>query len=286
MTPEVTGFHDPRTGTISYLVTDPGDRRAAIVDPVLDYDARSGRTATGSADGLLAAAREAGVGIDWILETHAHADHMTAAQYVKESVGGTVAIGAGIALVQETWKQVYNLGDDFAVDGSQFDHLFADGEAFAVGALAAAAMAVPGHTPDSMAYRIGDAVFLGDTLFMPDSGSARCDFPGGDPRVLYRSIRRLLDLPPDTRLFACHDYGGEGREPAWQSTVAEQRARNIHVRDGIDEESFVAVRSARDKTLSAPALLLPALQVNLRAGHMPPPEADGHAYLKIPLNRI
>ncbi|HEX7439365.1 MAG TPA: MBL fold metallo-hydrolase [Caldimonas sp.] len=282
----IEGFYDPETGTITYMVVDPATWRAAVIDPVLGYDFRSGRTDTAGADRLIDRARERKLGIDWILETHAHADHLSAAPYLKANLGGRVAIGAHITAVQRVFKRIYDLGPGFAGDGSEFDHLFADGDGFAIGALQATAWHVPGHTPADLAYRIGDAVFCGDTLFMPDVGTARADFPGGDAHALYRSITRLLALPPETRMFVCHDYPPEGREPRWQTTVAAQRRANIHVHDGVSESEFVAMRTARDPTLGMPTLIIPSIQVNIRGGRLPEPAANGIAYLKIPLNTL
>ena len=282
----VHGFFDPGTGTVSYLVWDNASRRAAIVDPVLDFDFRSGHTGTGSADRIVAIAQASGLGVDWILETHAHADHLSGACYLQQRVGGRIAIGENIRQVQATFSRIYNLERGFATDGSQFDHLFKDGETFLIGAVQATALLVPGHTPADMAYLVDGAVFVGDTLFMPDVGSARADFPGGDAHELYRSMRRLLELPGETVMYVCHDYPPPTRPPAWQTTVAQQRACNIHVRDGISEEAFVAMRTARDATLGVPTLILPAIQVNVRAGQLPPPESDGVSYLKIPINRL
>lgn len=284
--PQIQAFFDPQTWTVSYLVSDPLSRRAAVIDPVLDFDFKSGRTGTGSADKLLACVRDQGLTVDWILETHAHADHLSGARYLQSQVGGRIAIGENIRQVQATFKKLYNLERSFLPDGSQFDHLFKDGESFRIGTLEVTALLVPGHTPADMAYLIGDAVFVGDTLFMPDVGSARADFPGGDARQLYRSMRRILDLPPATRVFVCHDYPPEGRAPQWQTTVAAQRAGNIHMRDGIDEDSFVAMRRTRDATLEVPTLILPSIQVNVRAGQLPPAEDNGVSYLRIPLNAL
>jgi len=276
-------FHEP-TFTASHLVIDPETREAAAIDPVLDFDAKSGRTGTAFADGMLAAAAGEGARIVWILETHAHADHLTAAPHLKERTGAPIAIGAEITRVQKVFKPIFNAAE-MPTDGSQFDRLLADGERFAIGRLTAEVMATPGHTPACVSYRIGDAVFVGDTLFMPDYGTARADFPGGDARTLYRSIRRLLSLPPQTRMFLCHDYGAPGRADfAWETTVGEQRAGNLHVRDGIGEAEFVALRQARDRTLDLPALILPSIQVNMRAGRFPPVEANGAVYLKLPVN--
>ena len=286
MNPIVQAFFDPATWTVSYVVYEADGGLCALIDSVLDYDPKSGRTASASADRLIAFVREHRLRVEWILETHAHADHLSAAPYLRQHLGGAIAIGAGIRTVQGVFKKVFNLEPQFRLDGSQFDHLFADNEAFAVGNLRGQAMHVPGHTPADMAYRIGDAVFVGDTLFMPDVGTARCDFPGGDARTLYRSVRRVLDLPGETRLFMCHDYPPEGRGPRWETSVAAQRAGNIHIRDGVSEDEFVAMRTARDRTLAMPTLILPAIQVNIRAGELPPPEANGTSYLKIPVNAL
>lgn len=280
------GFFDPHTWTVSYVFWDPVTERAAVIDPVLDYDFKSGHTSTASADRLLAYVRDQGLQVDWILETHAHADHMSGARYVQAQVGGLVAIGENIRTVQATFKKLYNLERGFLPDGSQFDHLFRDGEVFKIGEVEATAILVPGHTPADMAYLVDGSVFVGDTLFMPDVGSARADFPGGDARQLYASMRRLLDLPPETTMYVCHDYPPSSRQPRWQTTVAEQRAHNIHVRDGISEDAFVAMRTARDATLDVPTLILPSIQVNVRGGQLPPPDDNGVAYLRIPLNAL
>ncbi|ABE46720.1 MBL fold metallo-hydrolase [Polaromonas sp. JS666] len=282
----VQAFFDSPTWTVTYVVTDTSTRRAAIIDPVLDYDYKAGRTSTTSADRVLAYVAEQQLHIDWILETHAHADHLSAARYLKEHVGGRIAIGENIRAVQSTFKKVFNLERSFLPDGSQFDHLFKDGETFRIGDVEATAMLVPGHTPADMAYRVEDSVFVGDTLFMPDVGTARADFPGGDVHALYRSIRTLLALPAETMMYVCHDYPPASRAPQWQTTVGEQRAHNIHVHDGISEEAFVAMRTARDATLDMPTLILPSIQVNVRAGDMPPPEDNGIRYLKIPVNTL
>jgi glyoxylase-like metal-dependent hydrolase (beta-lactamase superfamily II) len=279
-------FFDPSTWTVSYVVSDKATRYAAVIDPVLDYDFKSGHTDTKAADKVVAYLREKELKTEWILETHAHADHLSAARYLQERVGGRVAIGENIRAVQATFKKLFNLERTFLPDGSQFDHLFKDGETFRIGEVEAKAMLVPGHTPADMAYLIDDDVFVGDTLFMPDVGTARADFPGGDAATLYRSIRRLLELPPQTRMHVCHDYPPEGRDAAWDTTVAEQRAKNIHVRDGITEEGFVAMRKARDATLDVPTLILPSIQVNVRAGQMPPADDNGIAYLRIPINAL
>ncbi|UXH76237.1 MBL fold metallo-hydrolase [Roseateles amylovorans] len=280
----VEAFFDDRTGTVSYVLSDPATRQAAIVDPVLDFDLKSGRTTTTQADRLLAHLDAHRLSLQWILETHAHADHLSAAHHLQGRAGGRIAIGEHIREVQATFRKLYNLEREFLPDGRQFDHLFQDGETFFIGEIEACALHVPGHTPADMAYRIADAVWVGDTLFMPDVGTARADFPGGDAATLFRSIRRLLALPGDTRLFVCHDYPPAGRAPAWETTVADQRARNIHVHDGVSEVDFVALRQGRDAHLDVPTLILPSIQVNIRAGQLPPPECDGVSYLKIPLN--
>ncbi|MGC2857200.1 MBL fold metallo-hydrolase [Novispirillum sp. DQ9] len=284
--PTVRTFFDEDTFTATYVVSDDAAGRCAIIDSVLDFDPKSGRTSTASADAVIAHVREAGFTVDWLLETHIHADHLTAAPYLKARLGGTVAIGAGISTVQKTFARIFNAEDGFATDGSQFDHVFADGDRFAIGGLEGRVLHTPGHTPACLSYVIGDAVFVGDTIFMPDYGSARCDFPGGDARVLYRSVRRLLDLPPETRMFVGHDYGPDGRPYAVETTVAEQRRANIHMRDGVTEDQFVEMRTARDKTLDMPRLILPSVQVNMRAGAFPPPEDNGVTYLKVPLNTL
>lgn len=284
--PQIEAFFDPITCTVSYVVYDQPGGHAAIVDPVLDYDPKSGRTRTGSAQKLLDFVRAQALTVDWLLETHAHADHLSSAHWLRDQVGGRIAIGEHIREVQAIFGQVFNLEPGFCTNGSQFDHLFSDGETFAIGALTAKAIYVPGHTPADMAYQVGDAVFVGDTLFMPDVGTARCDFPGGDAATLYRSIRRLLALPPQTRLYMCHDYPPAGRDTRWSTTVAEQRAANIHMHDGVAEADFVARREARDATLDMPVLIIPAVQVNIRAGELPPAESNGQRYLKIPLDRL
>ena len=285
-TATIEGFFDRGTGTVSYVFADPSSQRAAIVDPVLGYDFKSGVTDTVQADRIAAWIEERGFRVDWILETHAHADHLSAAQHLKRRLGGRTGIGVHIREVQRVFQRLYNLEPAFVADGRQFDRMFDDGEVFQVGALDVTALLVPGHTPADLAYRVGDdAVFVGDTLFMPDGGTARADFPGGDAATLYRSIGRLLALPEATRLYVCHDYPS-GREPRWQTTVAEQRASNIHVRDGTTEAAFVAMRTARDKTLGMPTLILPSIQVNIRAGEFPAAEGNGTRYLKIPLNAL
>lgn len=291
MQPNIEAFYDEATGTVSYVVYDRRGGQAAVVDPVLDYDPKSGRTATRNADRLAGFVRGAGLRVGWILETHAHADHLSAAHYLRERLGGQVAIGNHIGHVQGVFKKLFNLEPSFPVDGSQFDHQFADGERFRIGELRAEVLYVPGHTPACVAYRVGDApdapVFAGDTMFMPDIGTARCDFPGGDARALYRSIRRLLALPGSTPLYTCHDYPPPGgRAPAWVCSVDEQKEGNIHVHDGVDEDAFVAMRTARDRTLELPHLIIPSIQVNIRAGAMPEPESNGVRYLKIPLDAL
>jgi glyoxylase-like metal-dependent hydrolase (beta-lactamase superfamily II) len=282
--PQVTGFFDPATSSLTYLVADPATKTAAIIDPVLDFDPKSGRTSTANADRLLAAAKD--LRVAWILETHTHADHLSAAPYIKAKTGGRIGIGASVVEVQKTWQQIFNLNQEFSADGSQFDHLFADDERFDVGELSATVWHTPGHTPACLSYLFDGCAFIGDTLFMPDYGTARADFPGGDARQLYRSIQRLLSLPAETRLFVCHDYQPGGRALAFETTVAEQRRTNVHVKEGTSEDQFVTFRSGRDKTLGQPALLLPSIQVNIRGGNLPAAEANGTVYLKIPLNRV
>ena len=281
--PRIEAFFHEATNTASYLVWDEAAREAAVIDPVLDFDHRTGRVKTASADAILAAAAARGLEIGWVLETHGHADHLSAARHIKAATGAKVGIGEHIREVQRVFRPVFN-APDVSGEGAEFDRLFADGERFAIGALSVEVLYTPGHTPACVSYRIGGAVFVGDTLFMPDYGTARADFPGGDARTLYRSIRRLLALPPETRLFLCHDYKAEGRDVyAWETTVAEQRAGNVMVRDGIDEETFAARRAERDAALEAPLLLLPSVQVNIRAGNFPPAEDNGVRYLKIPV---
>jgi glyoxylase-like metal-dependent hydrolase (beta-lactamase superfamily II) len=284
---QVRSFFDEATFTVTHVLSDPAAGKAAIIDSVLDFDPASGRTSTSSADAVIAYIREQDLEVEWLLETHAHADHLSAAPYLQEQLGGKLAIGRHILTVQETFGKIFNEGTRFARDGSQFDHLFDEGDRFSVGSISAIALHVPGHTPADMAYVIGDAVFIGDTLFMPDYGSARADFPGGDAHTLYRSVRRLLSLPESTRLFLCHDYKAPGRDTyAWETTVADQRSGNVHLHDGISEEDFVAMRKARDATLDMPRLILPSIQVNMRGGHFPEPEDNGVSYLKLPLNRL
>lgn len=283
--PEVTGFFHEDTNSVAYIAADPATARCAVIDPVLDFDRNARATYTDFADRMLGFVRERGLEVEWVLDTHPHADHFSAASYLKEKLGGQTAIGTRVVAVQRIWKEIYNL-PGFPADGSQWDRLFEDGERFRVGGIEAEVLFTPGHTAASIAYRIGDAAFVHDTLFMPDSGTARADFPGGDARALWRSIRRLLALPPETRIFTGHDYMPGGREPRWGSTVAEQRARNIHVHDGVAEEEFVRKREERDAELPLPALMLDALQVNMCGGRLPEPEANGTSYLKIPLNRF
>ncbi|ARP88845.1 MBL fold metallo-hydrolase [Bordetella genomosp. 9] len=285
--PVVASFFDEATFTATHVVHDPGSRACAIIDSVLDFDAASGRTADASARQLEQYVREHGLDVHWLLETHAHADHLSAAPLLQARLGGRLAIGRHIATVQQTFGKLFNAGTEFARDGSQFDHLFEDGEQFLIGNLSAVALHVPGHTPDGMAYVVGDAVFVGDTLFMPDYGTARCDFPGGDAGMLYRSIRRLLALPDETRVFLCHDYKAPGRDRhAWETTIGTERLCNVHVREGIDEAAFVAMRRSRDAKLPMPKLILPSVQVNMRAGRLPEPESNGVRYLKLPLDRL
>lgn len=284
----IEGFFDPATSTVSYLVMDPVTRLCALVDSVLDYDPKSGHTSTASADRLIALVNERDAKVEWILETHVHADHLTAAPYLKEQLGGKIGIGAQIATVQKVFGTLFNSGADMARDGSQFDHLFTNDEQFSIGTLACRALHTPGHTPACMTYVVSNgserAAFVGDTLFMPDYGTARCDFPGGDARTLFRSINKVLSLPEDTLLYMCHDYQPGGREVRYVSSVGEERTSNVHVRNGITEEEFVAMRSKRDASLDMPTLILPSVQINMRAGHFPEPEENGIRYLKIPLN--
>jgi glyoxylase-like metal-dependent hydrolase (beta-lactamase superfamily II) len=285
--PEVFSFFDEPTNTATYILKDPASRAAAIIDSVLDYDAAAGRTDTKAADALIAYVGEHDLEVEWLLETHVHADHLSAAPYLKERIGGKIAIGANITVVQDVFGKVFNAGTEFERDGSQFDALFKDGDRVRIGGMEGYAMHTPGHTPACVTYVFGDAAFIGDTLFMPDYGTARADFPGGSARDLYRSIRKVLALPPETRLFLCHDYKAPGRDSfEWETTVAEQRASNVHVRDGVTEDQYVAMREARDKTLGMPKLIIPSIQVNMRAGDLPEAEDNGVRYLKVPLNRI
>ena len=284
--PVVKAFFDVATFTVSYVVSDPGTGRAAIIDPVLDYDPNSGRTSTTSASEIAAYIEESDLTIDWILETHVHADHLSSAPHVKEQHGGQTAIGAHVASVQSTFKGIFNIAD-LAVDGSQFDHLFSDSETFKLGGIDAHVIATPGHTPACITYVIGDSAFVGDTLFMPDFGTARTDFPGGNAAELYASIQKILALPDNTRLFMCHDYKAPGRDDyAWETSVAEQREKNIHINKAVSEQEFVAMREGRDSQLGMPKLLLPAIQVNIRAGALPEAESNGVSYLKIPVDAV
>ena len=286
MMPEVHSFFHEESNTIAHVVQEPEGRRCAVIDAALDFDQAAGRTKTDFADQIVAFVRGRALEVDWILETHAHADHLSAAPYLKQQLGGRIGIGEHITDVQKLFRDLFNVEKTFNTDGSQFDHLFEEGERFTVGALQGHVLYTPGHTPACVTYVIGDAAFVGDTLFMPDGGTARADFPGGDAATLYRSIEKILGLPPETRLFVCHDYGPGGRAIAWQTTVAEERAKNIHVRAGVSEAEFVKMRTERDKTLAVPQLLIPSIQINMRAGEMPPPEDNGVSYIKVPLNRI
>jgi len=285
--PVIQSFFDPATYTVTYVVHDPATKSAAIIDSVFDFDPASGRTSFDSADEVIAYVKEQDLKVEWLLETHAHADHLSAAPYLQEKLGGKIAIGEHIVTVQNVFGKLFNAGTEFQRDGSDFDHLFADGDSFKIGNIDVTVMHVPGHTPACIAYVVGDAVFVGDTMFMPDYGTARADFPGGDARKLYRSMRRILSLPETTRLFMCHDYLPEGRtEYVWETTVAEERKHNIHAHDGVTEDEFVKMRTERDKTLDMPRLILPSVQVNMRAGHLPPAEDNGVRYLKVPLNGV
>jgi len=287
MHPDVAAFFDPATNTITYLVQDPAGRACAVIDSVLDFDQASGRTDTSSADAVIAMVRARGLDLHWILETHVHADHLSAAPYIQEQLGGQIGIGERITVVQQTFGNIFNEGTRFQRDGSQFDRLFGDGDSLSVGQVRATVLHTPGHTPACLTYVIGDAAFVGDTLFMPDFGTARCDFPGGSADAMFDSVQKILALPDATRIFVGHDYKAPGREVfAWESTVAEQKARNIHIGAGRSKADFVALRQARDATLAMPRLILPSLQVNMRAGQMPEPEANGTSYLKLPLNRV
>ncbi len=285
--PDVTGFFDEATNTISYVVADPDTQHCAIVDSLLDYDQASGRTTTNSADKLVAFVRQNGLTCEWIIDTHVHADHLTAAPYIREQLGGKTAIGDKIPVVQRVFGEIFNEGQSFHTDGSQFDHLFEPGESYRVGNIEARALPTPGHTPACMTHLIGDAMFVGDTIFMPDFGTARCDFPGGDAGTLYDSIQMLFDFPDETRMFLCHDYKAPGRgEFVWETTIGEQKRSNIHVKDGTSREDFIKMRNARDAMLDMPKLILPSVQVNMRAGDMPPPEDNGIRYMKVPINAL
>ena len=284
--PEVTGFFDPETNTISYCIKDPDSNACALYDSVLDFDFASGWTSKTSADALIDYVKEHDLSVEWIIETHVHADHLSAAPYLQEKLGGKMGIGSRVIEVQDIFGKIFNAGTDFQRDGSQFDALFEEGDTYKIGGLDAFVLATPGHTPACMAHVIGDAVVVGDTLFMPDGGSARADFPGGDARQLYQSIKKVLSLPDAMRMFICHDYGPNGREIAWETTVGEQRASNIHVKDGIDEDSYVEMRTTRDAQLSMPKLIIPSVQVNMRAGDLPEPESNGTTYLKVPVDKL
>jgi glyoxylase-like metal-dependent hydrolase (beta-lactamase superfamily II) len=284
--PEVAAFFDPATNTVTYVVKDPDSTSCAVIDSVMDIDYAAGRIAYESADKVIAFIRERGLKLEWLIETHVHADHLSGAPYIQGKLGGLVGIGDKITVVQETFGKIFNEGTQFQRDGSQFDRLFKDGDAYQIGGLTAVAIETPGHTPACMTHVIGDAAFVGDTLFMPDSGSARADFPGGDARTLYRSIRRILSLPGQTRLFMCHDYGGEGRDIKWETSVAEERANNIHARDGVSEDEYCAMREARDKSLAMPKLIIPSLQINMRGGDLPEPDESGKRFLKVPINGL
>lgn len=287
MKPDVKAFFDEATFTISYVVTDPETKKCAVIDSLLDFDQASGRTNTKSADELIAWVKAEGLTCDWIIDTHVHADHLTAAPYIKSQLGGVTAIGDQISVVQKVFKAIFNEGQKFHTDGSQFDHLFADGETYKVGNIEAKALHTPGHTPACMSHLIGDALFVGDTIFMPDFGTARCDFPGGDAGTLYDSVQKLFALPDETRMFLCHDYKAPGRDYYhWESTVGEQKAKNIHVKEGTSKEDFIKMRTERDATLAMPKLILPSVQINMRAGNMPEPEDNGQRYMKLPINAL
>lgn len=284
--PEVKGFFDEPTNTVSYVVKDPNSNSCAVIDSVMDIDYAAGRITYHSTDAVIAYIRQNDLKLEWLIETHVHADHLSGAPYIQEKLGGKIGIGENITIVQETFGKIFNEGTEFQRNGSQFNRLFKDGDSYTIGTMKAYAMHTPGHTPACMTHVIGDAAFVGDTLFMPDGGSARADFPGGDARTLYRSIKRILSLPSETRLFMCHDYGPHGREIRWETTVAEQREHNIHVKDGIGEDEFVKVREARDKTLEMPKLIIPSLQVNIKAGELPRPDESGKRFLKVPINAL
>lgn len=284
--PEVKAFFDVATNTVSYVVKDPRSNACAIIDSVMDIDYAAGRISYESAEEIVRHVRESGLVVEWLIETHAHADHLSAAPYLQQKLGGKLGIGENITIVQNVFGKIFNEGTEFQRDGSQFDRLFKDGDTYAVGTMTAFAMLTPGHTPACMTHVIGDAAFVGDTLFMPDGGTARADFPGGDARVLFRSIKRVLSLPAETRLFMCHDYGPGGREIRWETTVAEERRHNIHVRDGIPEDDFVKMRAARDATLGLPRLIIPSIQVNIRGGNLPEPDESGKRFLRVPVNTL
>ncbi len=284
--PEVTPFFDAATNTISYVVKDPGSDACAVIDSVMDMDYAAGRISYEAADLIISFIREQDLKLEWVIETHVHADHLSGAPYIQSKLGGKLGIGAKITLVQDTFGKIFNEGTEFQRDGSQFDALYHDGDTYQIGGVKCFVMATPGHTPACMSHVIGDAVFVGDTLFMPDGGTARADFPGGDARELYRSIQKLLALPDETRLFMCHDYGPNGREIRWETTVAQERAENIHVRDGVSEDEFVKLREERDATLNMPKLIIPSIQVNMRAGKLPPKDKSGKTFLKVPINEL
>ncbi len=284
--PIVTGFFDAETGSVSYVVNDPASAHCVIVDSVMDFDFAAARISFRSADAIVAHVREHGLVVDWLIETHAHADHLSAATYLQRQLGGKIGIGENIKIVQQVFGEIFDEDAEFRRDGSQFDGLFSDGDTYRIGEMKAVAIATPGHTPACMTHVIGDAAFVGDTLFMPDGGTARADFPGGDPRQLYRSIKKILSLPAEIRLFVCHDYGPAGRGIKWQTTIADERRNNIHVHDGVSEDEFVKLRSARDYTLGMPKLIIPSIKVNIRGGELPPPDAKGKRFLKVPLNTL
>ncbi|HML41294.1 MULTISPECIES: MBL fold metallo-hydrolase [Hyphomicrobium] len=284
--PEVTAFFDEQTNTVSYVVKDPNSTSCAVIDSVMDIDYAAGRISYGSADKIIAFVTKNGLHVEWLIETHAHADHLSAAPYIQGKVGGKLGIGENIKIVQEVFGKIFNEGTEFQRDGSQFDRLFKDGDTYEIGGMSAFAMLTPGHTPACMTHVIGNTAFVGDTLFMPDGGTARADFPGGDARVLYRSIKRVLELPPEMRLFMCHDYGPGGRDIKWETTVAEERTNNIHVRDGVSEDEFVRMREERDRTLALPKLIIPSIQVNIRGGNLPEPDETGKRHLKVPINEL
>ena len=284
--PEVTAFFDEQTNTVSYVVKDPNSTSCAIIDSVMDIDYAAGRISYGSADKIIAFVTKNGLHVEWLIETHAHADHLSAAPYIQGKVGGKLGIGENIKIVQEVFGKIFNEGTEFQRDGSQFDRLFKDGDTYEIGGMSAFAMLTPGHTPACMTHVIGNTAFVGDTLFMPDGGTARADFPGGDARVLYRSIKRVLELPPEMRLFMCHDYGPGGRDIKWETTVAEERTNNIHVRDGVSEDEFVRMREERDRTLALPKLIIPSIQVNIRGGNLPAQDETGKRHLKVPINEL
>ncbi|MDA4847421.1 MBL fold metallo-hydrolase [Hoeflea poritis] len=284
--PQVVAFFDEGSNTISYIVRDPASNACAVIDAVMEIDYAAGRLSFDGADAIIERIKAEGWVLEWLIETHIHADHLSGAPYIQERLGGKIGIGDQVTVVQDTFGKIFNEGTGFERDGSQFDRLFSEGDSYRIGSMTAHVMHTPGHTPACMTHVIGDAAFVGDTLFMPDGGSARADFPGGDARTLYRSVRRVLELPPQTRLFMCHDYGPNGREIRWETSVADERAHNIHVRDGIDENTFVEMREARDATLAMPKLIIPSLQVNMRAGKLPPKDAEGDVFLKVPINKL